>query len=148
MLISDWISDVCSSDLGIFILTSTWVQGRKLLFDRIHRDSPPLDEFVERTGPSLERVPGTAVFMTGNSEVVPHALLHNLKHNKVLHQRVVVMTVVTEDTPRVPYEQRVEIEQLGKGFYRITARFGFIARPHVPREIGRAACGERGGKLG
>src|SRR3546814_16116857 len=90
MLISDWISDVCSSDLGIFILTSTWVQGRKLLFDRIHRDSPPLDEFVERTGPSLERVPGTAVFMTGNSEVVPHALLHNLKHNKVLHQRVVV----------------------------------------------------------
>src|SRR3546814_2052268 len=100
MRISDWSSDVCSSDLipqggwfplliaaGIFILTSTWVQGRKLLFDRIHRDSPPLDEFVERTGPSLERVPGTAVFMTGHSEVVPHALLPNLKHNKVLHQR-------------------------------------------------------------
>ena len=86
---------------------------------------------LRATHPPL-RVPGTAVFMTGNPEGTPPALLHNLKHNKVLHEQVVLLTIVSEDVPHVPPEERVEVEQLEQGFVRVIARYGFMENPSIP----------------
>jgi KUP system potassium uptake protein len=77
-------------------------------------------------------VPGTAVFLSANPDVVPRALLHNLKHNKVLHERVVVLKVETGDVPRVPISERVHVERLGANFHRIVIRYGFMEQPNVP----------------
>jgi KUP system potassium uptake protein len=87
-------------------------------------------------------VPGTAVFMSRDLKGTPTALLHNLKHNKVLHQRVVLLTVMVEEVPVVPREERVAVEELGKGFYRVCARYGFMQNPGVPEMIELA--GEQG----
>jgi KUP system potassium uptake protein len=127
----------------VFGLMSTWRKGREALFNRLYRDLPPLEWFV-RNLPSrpLKRVPGTAVFPTGNPEVVPRALLHNLKHNKVLHERVVVLTVLIEEVPRVSGEERLEVKYLGDDFHRIVARFGFMEKVDVPAVL--AACQLRG----
>ena len=81
------------------------------------------------------RVPGTAVFLTAGREGVPHAMLHNLNHNKVLHERVVLLTVLTEDVPYVPDEQRLEIADMGEGFYRMSVRYGFKDEPDLPAAL-------------
>ncbi|KMN82836.1 low affinity potassium transporter Kup [Chromobacterium alkanivorans] len=116
----------------IFTLMSTWKQGRELLFTRLRDQALPLDSFIE----NLEaypptRVQGTAVFLTSTLHGVPHALLHNLKHNKVLHERVVLMTVRTEDVPYVAEEDRLEIVQMSASFWRVVARYGFKEDPNV-----------------
>jgi KUP system potassium uptake protein len=85
-------------------------------------------------------VPGTAVFLTAASEGVPHALLHNLNHNKVLHERIVLLTVSTIDIPHVPDEERIEIQPLGSDFYRAVVRYGFKDEPDVPRTLELAAA--------
>ncbi|ASG23829.1 MULTISPECIES: potassium transporter Kup [Nitrospirillum] len=121
--------------LGVFVLVSTWRLGRKVLYDRIYRDALPMSLFLERADRTPVRVAGTAVFMTGSVDKVPHALLHNLKHNKVLHERVVLMRVLTEEVPWVTRERRVSMEKLGKGFFSVTAHFGFMEQPNVPRAL-------------
>jgi KUP system potassium uptake protein len=110
----------------------TWRQGRTIVHERLHRDALPLDTFLAGLQPSSTRIARTAVFMTGDSVAVPHALLHNLKHNLVMHERVVLMTVVTEDVPHVGPEGRVDVERLGKGFFRVVAHFGYMDAPNVP----------------
>ncbi|MBA4707368.1 low affinity potassium transporter Kup [Aquitalea aquatica] len=116
----------------IFLLMTTWKQGRKLLFDRLREQALPLDSFIE----NLEafpptRVQGTAVFLTSTLHGVPHALLHNLKHNKVLHDRIVLMTIRTEDVPYISNESRLEVVQLSPSFWRVVARYGFKEDPSV-----------------
>jgi KUP system potassium uptake protein len=95
----------------------------------------PIEEFLERWDRTVERVTGTAVFMTSNPSVVPTAFLHNLKHNHVVHERVVIMKVNVEDVPRVAEAQRIEVEKLGKGFHKVTVHYGFMERPDVPRAL-------------
>ena len=122
--------------LGIvtFVLMLTWKQGRELLFLRFRQDSLPLKSFLARLPQSRTvRVPGIAVFMTGQADFVPGALLHNLKHNKVLHERVLFVTVINEDVPRA--EQRREMTELGPNIHRVILRYGFQESPNIPKEL-------------
>jgi KUP system potassium uptake protein len=117
----------------VFTLLTTWKRGRSLLMRRLAEDAMPLDLFIQSIQASPPtRVPGTAVFLTSTQNRVPHALLHNLKHNKVLHERVVFLTIMTEDIPFVPSDERYEIEPLGCSFFRMVARYGFKEDPDVP----------------
>jgi len=127
---------------AVFVLMSTWRQGRAALFQRLYRGAPPLPSFLASlTRQQPMRVPGTAVFPTGNADAVPRALLHNLKHNKVLHERVVVLTVLTEDVPRVPDSARMQVEHLGGNFHRVLMRYGFMEHPDVPVALMRCQLG-------
>jgi len=117
---------------AIFTLMTTWRRGREILFGRLRASTVPLEPFLEslfRDAP--QRVPGTAVFLTAAPEVVPHSLLHNLYHNKVLHERVVLMTVEVKDVPWVPPSERVAVEPLGSDCFRVTLHYGFLDRPDV-----------------
>ncbi len=120
--------------LVIFVLMATWKRGRHLVWKRLQPASMPLDLFLQSldTSKRLPRVPGTAVFMTANAHGAPIALLHNLKHNKMLHERNFVLTVVTDEVPQTPPEKRVELEKLDGGFYRLIAHYGFMEEPNVP----------------
>jgi len=116
----------------VLVVMTTWRRGREIMFTRLRESTVPLDSFLEslfRDPP--QRVEGTAVFLTATPDVVPHALLHNLYHNKVLHERVVFLTVQVKDVPWVPFEERVRVEPLGKECYRVTLDFGFMNRPDV-----------------
>ena len=123
---------------GVFVVMETWRLGRRIHQDRIRDDSLPIDLFLERADKTPLRVAGTAVFMAARSDVVPGALLHNLKHNKVLHERVIICNVVVEDTPIVPEHKRLEVEKLGKGFFRVRIHHGFFETPDVPLSLGQA----------
>jgi KUP system potassium uptake protein len=119
-----------------------WWRGRRLLAEMRARDAMPLSQFVETLPPDKPaRVPGTAIFMTRDLAHLPVALLHALKHYKVLHQRVVMMQVETEDVPHVAEEQRLEISELGKGFYTIRVRYGFMDQPNVVRALAQCRIG-------
>ncbi len=117
----------------VFILFTTWSRGRMILGERIRDQLVPIDDFIEqiRREPPT-RVPGTAVFMTGNPRNAPPALLHNLRHNHVLHEQVVLLSIVVEKVPTVPYPERVEIEHLPMGLHCVVARYGFMQRANVP----------------
>ncbi|MGH7099681.1 MAG: KUP/HAK/KT family potassium transporter, partial [Stellaceae bacterium] len=120
----------------VFSVMGTWWRGRRRLGEQRARDALPLGQFVEGLNPDRPvRVPGTAVFLTRDLGVVPLALLHALKHYKALHERVVLMHVATEDVPHVPDERRLEIAELGKGFYTIRLRYGFMDQPNVMRAL-------------
>ena len=119
--------------LAIFAVMITWKDGRRILMARLAEQSMPIADFLSRDAEApARRVAGTAVFLTGNQGIVPVALLHNLKHNKVLHERVVLMTVMTEQVPHVPARERIQIEDLGQGFYRMVVRYGFFQEPDIP----------------
>jgi KUP system potassium uptake protein len=123
----------------IFAVMGTWWRGRRLLAEQRGRDALPLDQFVEGLNPARPvRVPGTAVFMTRDLTQVPVALLHALKHYKALHERVVMMQVETEDVPHVPAERRLEINEVGKGFYTMHVRYGFMDQPNVMRALAQS----------
>ncbi len=127
----------------VFTLLTTWKRGRAVLMSRLAEDAMPLDLFVQ----SIEaapptRVQGTSIFLTSTPDRVPHALLHNLKHNKVLHERVVFLTVVTRDIPYVPQGERFDISPLGADFYAMRAFYGFKEDPDVPALLDR--CGSKG----
>ncbi|MEO8003838.1 MAG: potassium transporter Kup [Betaproteobacteria bacterium] len=125
----------------LFILLVTWKRGRALLVERLSPGAIPLEPFIQSvTAHPPTRVPGTAVFLTAASEGVPHALLHNLNHNKVLHERIVLLTVSTIDIPHVPDEERIEIQSLGSDFYRAVVRYGFKDEPDVPRALALASA--------
>ena len=123
----------------VFTLLTTWKRGRGLLMHRLAEEAMPLDIFVDSisAAPPM-RVPGTAVFLTSTPESVPHALLHNLKHNKVLHERVVFLTIVVRDYPYVSEDDRLDIAPLGADFYRIYVYYGFKDDPDVPEALALA----------
>jgi KUP system potassium uptake protein len=122
--------------LVIFTVMGTWWRGRRLLAEQRSRDAMPLSLFVDGLNPERPvRVPGTAIFLTRDLTQVPVALLHALKHYKALHQRVVMMQVETEDVPHVSDERRLEIHEIGKGFWTLRARYGFLDEPNVMRAL-------------
>ena len=123
----------------VFSLLSTWKTGRMVLGKRLRERAYPFDLFLKdlnRTRP--HRVPGTAIFMTGSGAGVPPTLIHNLRHNKVLHANIVLLTVTTEDVPHVSKERAIELEPLSAGFFRVTLRYGFMEEPSVPEAISDA----------
>jgi KUP system potassium uptake protein len=129
-----WFPLVVASIL--FVLMTTWMSGRERLLLERWREALPLETFLQTLKPDRPiRVPGTAVFMVPNSDIVPPALLHNLKHNKVLHERVVLMRVDTEDIPHVPDAERIEMRHLEHNFHAITVRYGFMDQPDIPRAL-------------
>jgi len=118
----------------IFFLMSTWWQGRHALLLKLERDTMPLSSFIAQVR-NKTRVPGTAIYMTSRLDVVPVPLLHNLKHNKVLHERIVLLHVVTENVPRVAPDQRLETADLESNFHSIVVRYGFMEQPDIPRAL-------------
>jgi KUP system potassium uptake protein len=118
-----------------FTLLTTWAKGRQLMIARMNEASLPMEIFIKSAAPSAARVPGTAVFMTSSASGVPHALLHNLKHNKVLHERVILLTVRIEDVPYVVPEKRLEVRDYGSGFFRVVLRYGFMEEIDVPTAL-------------
>ncbi|HEU4961589.1 MAG TPA: potassium transporter Kup [Sphingomonas sp.] len=126
----------------IFALLTTWAKGRQLMIGRLREAAMPIKVFVESAATAAARVPGTAVFMTSSPEGVPHALLHNLKHNKVLHERVILLTVKIADEPYIAESDRVLHDNLGQGFHRIIIRYGFMQDADVPAALASVhACG-------
>ena len=117
-----------------FTVLTTWRRGRKLVNEETASGSMPLESFIEFTN-DVHRVSGTAVFMTSSPDGVPSALLHNLKHNQILHERVVLMTIKTADKPFVKVSKQVETQDLGKNFSRVIVTYGFMQNPDVPRAL-------------
>ncbi len=125
-----------------FTLLTTWSRGRKLMMERMREAAMPVKVFISSAATSASRVPGTAVFMTSTPEGVPHALLHNLKHNKILHERVILLTVKIPGVPFVDPDKRCQVEDLGQGFHRLILKFGFMEEPDVPAALaGITTCG-------
>jgi KUP system potassium uptake protein len=121
---------------GVMVVMYTWRRGTRLLIDKTRRLETPLDSLVamlEKKPP--QRVPGTAVFLTSDPHSAPTALLHSLKHYKVLHEKNVILSIETGHTPRVPVEERVRIEPVGQTFSRVTLRFGYMETPNVPQAL-------------
>src|SRR5689334_7980426 len=118
-----------------FTFLTTWAKARQLMINRMNEASLPMEIFIKSAAPSAARVPGTAVFMTSSASGVPHALLHNLKHNKVLHERVILLTVRIEDVPYVSEEKRLETNDYGAGFFRVVLRYGFMEEINVPTAL-------------
>jgi KUP system potassium uptake protein len=117
---------------GVYIVMATWRRGREVLFAQLNEQSVPLKPFLEslfREPPP--RVPGTAIFLTATPDATPHALLHNLNHNKVLHERVVFLTVEIRDVPWVSFDDRAKVQRLGNGCWRVRVRYGFMNRPDL-----------------
>jgi KUP system potassium uptake protein len=123
-----------------FTFLTTWAKGRHLLRQQLKHGEIPIELFIKSATGSATRVPGTAVFMTSQADGVPHALLHNLKHNKVLHERSIFLKVAIEEVPYVEEEKRVEVDDLGQGFFRITLHFGFMQDMNVPEALGAIRC--------
>lgn len=127
----------------IFTLMLTWKTGRTLVYTRLKADAMAIEPFIDAIGAHPPtRVPGTALFMTPNPDGVPHAMLHNLKHNKVLHQKVVILTVRFFDFPHANPDERVSVEALPFEFYRVVVRYGFKDEPDLPRDL--ALCSKYG----
>lgn len=122
---------------GGFTLMTTWKRGRQILAERLESSSLPIEQFLADV-PDVEarpRVPGTAVFMFGNPRSTPRALLHSIKHYRILHQRVVLLSVLTRQVPYLPIDERVHVEDLGQGFYRILVYYGFMQPPNIPAAL-------------
>jgi KUP system potassium uptake protein len=138
-----------------FTLMSTWRRGRQIILERTSEDNPPLDRFITALDPkAFPRVKGTAVYLAARHDAVPYALTDNLRHNKVMHERVFLLTVITERVPHVPDAERVTLEQLGKGIARVTVLLGFADSSALPpvlethRELLRIDVGETSFFLG
>jgi len=120
--------------VAVYTLLTTWKRGRDSVAEALRGASLPLELFLpDLAKRKPARVPGTAVFMTSNLGVVPAVLLHHLKHNKLLHERVVLVSILTEEVPAVPERERVVSDSLGEGFYRVVAHYGFMETPDVPK---------------
>ncbi|MCC2636775.1 MAG: kup [Moraxellaceae bacterium] len=129
--------------ITLFTVMTTWKRGRQLLFARLAHETMPLGLFVNSIGGgSVQIVPGTAVFMTGSHQYVPHAMLHNMKHNKVLHERNVLLTLVTRDIPFVDEKDRLVITEIAHNFFLIYGYYGFKEQPDVPALL--AECAGKG----
>ncbi len=126
--------------LMIFTLLTTWKRGRSLVQARLNEGAMPLELFIKSACASATRVPRTAVFLTNALVGVPSALLHNLKHNMVLHERTIFLTVTVEDVPAVSDAKRIEITDLTNGFYRVMVHYGFMDQPDLPKALAQAAA--------
>ncbi|MCW1381581.1 potassium transporter Kup [Novosphingobium sp. KCTC 2891] len=118
-----------------FAVLTTWARGRRIVRERLAEDSMPFDLFLDSVCRRVRRVAGTSVFLASTVEGIPPALLHNLKHNHVLHERVVVLTVITQGVPHVAADARREVEDMGSGFYRMIVRTGFMEEADIPAEL-------------
>jgi KUP system potassium uptake protein len=128
--------------LVAFTLLTTWAKGRELMLARLREGAMPMKVFISSAASSATRVSGTAVFMTSSAEGVPPALLHNLKHNKVLHERVILLTVKIKDVPYLEEDTQCRLEDLGNGFHRLIIEYGFMQEPDVPAALKRVtSCG-------
>jgi KUP system potassium uptake protein len=121
--------------LIVFTFLTTWARGRALMQKRLTESAMPMDVFIKSASRAATRVSGTAVFMTSSPEGVPHALLHNLKHNKVLHERIIILTVVIDEVPYVDLEDRLEVIDLSENFFRMIVRYGFMQEPDIPATL-------------
>ncbi len=119
----------------IFGVIMTWKRGRNILFDRLYKNALSMEDFLVSLNKNCPRVAGTSVFMTTDVWRVPKALLHNLRHNKVVHERVVLMRVKTRDVPWVPVAERLEVKDMGRNFFAVTANYGFMDQPDVPQAL-------------
>ena len=129
--------------MGIFVVMATWRRGRELLLDSIRQDDPELLPFISGLAAhSVHRVSRTAVYAVANPYTVPQALMHNLKHNQVLHERNVILTVVFSDVPWIPFEDRVEVQALAPGFWKVQVNYGFKNTPDIPQAL--ELCKNRG----
>jgi KUP system potassium uptake protein len=129
--------------VGLFTLMSTWKKGRQILHGKLAASYLPFDQFLQQLdSPQLHRVPGTSVFLSGNPAGTPLALLHNLKHNKVLHERVIILTISFLDLSVVNETERLQVEQLQPDIFRVTGHYGFMEQPNVPELLKR--CGAHG----
>jgi KUP system potassium uptake protein len=129
--------------LVIFTLLTTWATGRRMMRERLEEGAMPLNMLIASAGSSMHRVRGTSVFLSASASTTPTALLHNMKHNQVLHERVIFLTVQVESVPHVAPEDRAEVTPLTNGFYRIVLRYGFVEDIDVPRDLqGVTMCGE------
>jgi KUP system potassium uptake protein len=125
--------------LAIFTLMTTWYQGRRIVLKLLTRASLPIDMFLKSVAEHKPvRVPGTAVFMTSDPDGAPLVLLHHLKHNKVLHEQVVLLSVLNATVPEIPESERIQITPLKENFWRIKARYGFMETPNVPNILARS----------
>ncbi len=130
--------------LVVFLLLTTWKRGRGLLMSKLADDNMPVDVFLMSLSSRVHRVPGISIFLTGTREGVPMALLHNLKHNKVIHERVVFLTVTIEDIPFVTAENRLDSTELAPNFQRVHLRFGFMEDPNIPKTLAQARSDQLG----
>ena len=128
--------------LALFTGLTTWRRGRQILGARLQAETLGLDEFLRTLRPDITRVPGTAVFMTGNAAWAPSALVQNLVHNKVLHERVVLVTMQTAESPWVHAARRVQVQRLEHGFWVVRVHYGFMQQPHIPRAL--ELCAQQG----
>jgi KUP system potassium uptake protein len=134
LLDGGWAPLIFGASMVLLILT--WRRGTGLLAQKTRRSEVPLDTLIrslEKNPPHI--VPGTAVFLTSEPEFAPTALLHNLKHNKILHEHNVILTIVTTDTPRVPAEERVSMSTVSQHFARVSLKFGYMEQPNVPKAL-------------
>ena len=123
---------------GIFTLMTTWKTGRRIVAERLMARAIPLEDFMAGIAAHPPaRVPGTAVFMTAQPKGTPAALAHNLRHNKVLHEHVVILMVTTQPVPHVPETERYKVRELGDGVFELTLCYGFMEDPDVPAALGR-----------
>ncbi len=122
----------------IFFLMWTWRDGRTLMTEQLERDTFPLADFIRQTH-TKTRVAGTAVYLTSRTDMVPVPLLHNLKHNKVLHQRIILLHVTTANVPRIHRADRAEVQHLGDNFHAVTAHYGFMEHPNIPNALDRCS---------
>jgi KUP system potassium uptake protein len=128
---------------ALFLIMATWVRGGDILTRKVARDTPPLEDFIGMLHDRPpHRVPGTAIYLTGDPDHAPGALLHNLKHNKVLHQHNVILTVETAETPRVAEDERATCTPINADFMRIRVRYGFMESPDIPKAL--ASCRKQG----
>jgi KUP system potassium uptake protein len=126
-----------------FTVLTTWARGRQLMRQRLASSALPLPVFIKSVSKSVHRVKGTSVFLSASADVVPAALLHNLKHNQVLHERVIILNVKVEEIPLVARERRVEFHDSGEGFYRMILHYGFMEEVDIPRDLAFIkTCGE------
>ncbi|HEX7877587.1 MAG TPA: potassium transporter Kup [Sphingobium sp.] len=129
-----------------FLVLTTWAKGRRIMRNYLREDAIDLDLFIRSAGPSLKRVPGTAIFLSSTTQGVPPALLHNVKHNRILHDRNIILTVRTEDVPHLPLDGRTTATDHGAGFYRLILRHGFMENVDVPAAM--KAVHDCGGPIG
>lgn len=127
-----------------FTFLTTWAKGRSLMQERLRESAMPMDVFIKSAATAATRVAGTAVFMTTTPTGVPHALLHNLKHNKVLHDRIMILTVIIDEIPYVSDEDRIGVRDLGSNFFRIVIRYGFMQQIDIPAVLKKIeSCGPK-----
>lgn len=138
ILVGGWVPIVIG--FVVFTILITWKNGREIVIQRLEKDALPLELFIKsvRASDDTKYVPGEAVFLTGTPNIVPHAMLHNIKHNKVLHERNIMVTVITQDVPYVQNKDRLHIEKLDDRFYRIFMYYGFKDQPDIPVALQQA----------